>query len=435
MTHPNALLARFDGVPNLVSHEMQGIFEASLHKASTLLTRIESASDQPVMSDDFWFASDDWRSAFRPYVVKDGILHIPVKGVLLDDLTYSFGSYATGYPYISKAFERGLVDREVKGIALIVDSPGGAVAGNFDLADKIYKSRGEKPIRAFVHESAYSAAYSIASAADSIVVSRTGGVGSIGVVTAHVDVSKAIENEGVKITFIHAGKHKVDGNPYEALPPEVRLRIQTRIDELMTIFVTTVARNRAMSEQAVRDTEALMFTANQAVSNGLADTIGSLDDAVATFVADLSLDEGDLKMSGQTQNPAVEQAAIETARTEGFTAGKLEGLAEGRAEGMAAQAERINAIINSEEGKKRPTAALAAALDTDMSAEQAENFLSKLAEEKAQVVEEDGDNANAFEKAMNATGHIDLGKGGDEPAQPSRLERAMRTAGKAPKSA
>ena len=134
-------------------------------------------------------------------------------------------------------------------------------------------------------ESAYSAGYSIASAADRIVVSRTGGVGSIGgVVTSHTDRSAALAAAGLKITFIHAGKHKVDGNAAEPLSSGARARIQARIDGLMAIFVAAVVRNRSLSEEAVRATEALTFTATAAVENGLADEIGSLDEAVSAFV-------------------------------------------------------------------------------------------------------------------------------------------------------
>src|SRR5699024_6624417 len=114
---------------------------------------------------DFWFQDDDWRSSLRPYVVRDGVLQIPVKGVLLHNFPYQFGSWATGYTYIQRAFERGLDDDQVKGIALVVDSPGGEVAGNFDLVDKMYERRDEKPVRAYAAEMALSAAYSIASVA------------------------------------------------------------------------------------------------------------------------------------------------------------------------------------------------------------------------------------------------------------------------------
>ncbi|TOL42864.1 serine peptidase, partial [Vibrio parahaemolyticus] len=71
------------------------------------------------------------------------------------------------------------------GICLDIDSPGGEVAGCFDLVDLIYELRGKKPIYAILSENAYSAAYAIASAADKIYVPRTGGVGSVGVIVIH----------------------------------------------------------------------------------------------------------------------------------------------------------------------------------------------------------------------------------------------------------
>jgi capsid assembly protease len=429
----STLLARFENQPSLVAPEMQGLFESCLVQAANQLERLEKATDKPQMIDDFWFSDDDWRSFLRPYVVREGILQIPVKGVLLHDFPYQFGGWATGYEYIWRAFERGQGDPDVRGVALICDSPGGMVAGCFDCVDKMHAYEDRKPIRAFAQESAYSAAYAIASVADEINVSRTGGVGSIGVVTAHMDVSAAMAKYGYKITFVHAGKHKVDGNPYEALPEDVKARIQARIDELYEVFVSSVARNRGMDESAVRATEALTFTATQAVSNGLADNIGSLDDAVAAFAADLSLDEEDDTMSGQKTESAVDQAAaIETARTEGFEAGK----AEGTKAGASAEKDRINAIIGSDEGQKRPSAALAAALDTDMSAEQASKFLAKLPEEKSETPGGDKPQGKSqFEAAMENGKDPDLGDPG-EGATVSRKDRAFALAGKGkPKAA
>ncbi|QXV73600.1 putative capsid assembly protein/protease protein [Rhizobium phage RHph_X2_30] len=426
----NPLLARFDQAPALVAPEMQGLFEASLRQTATAIARLEADTSKPEMrngDDDFWFADNDWRSFLRPYHVKDGILQIPIKGVLLHNFPYQYGAYATGYFYIWKAVERGLADGNVKGIALIIDSPGGEVAGNFDLVDKMFAHRGEKPIRAYAMESAYSAAYSIASVADSITVSRTGGVGSIGVVTAHIDASKMVEEIGWKITFIFAGKHKVDGNPYEALSPEVKARIQARIDELYSVFVSTVARNRGMDEKAVRDTEALTFTASQATSNGLADHIGTLDDSVAAFAAELSLDEEDETMSGQTnKDTAVDQAAVESARTEGHAAGKAEGLKEGANTERA----RISAIVASDEGKKRPTMALKMATGDKFAALDAETVVEMLAdmpEEKAATPEKQ-ENATGknFKEAMDGSENAELGTPGQgESGEVPRHERAL----------
>lgn len=424
----NPLLATFQNQPALIAEGMEKQFEAFLNKAAAELAKVEAASDQPVMADDFWFAPDDWRSAYRPYIVKDGMLMIPVKGVLLHDFGYQFGSWATGYTYITMALRRGLADPAVRGIAFMHNSPGGHVAGNFDLADEIYAARGKKPMRAFAYESSYSASYSLASAADSIAMPRTGGVGSIGVITVHYDVSEAIAQDGIKITFIHFGKHKKDGNSYEPLPADVKERIQARINELGEVFVSTVARNRGMEEQAVRDTEALTFSANEATSNGLADSIGSLDDAIAAFAADMSNQE-DETMTTQDKAATFDQAAVDAARAEGFAAGKTEG----HKEGVQAEQARRNAIMESPEAKDRPLAA-AAALDTNMAADATIAFLAKLPKEVAETPKVDDkaskDKATVgseFKAAMDKSKQPEAGAPGEAPADDEQAQATGQT--------
>lgn len=408
----NPILARFQNEPTLVASGSKPWFEACVASAAVTLSALDASRDAPQMADDFWYHPSDWRAAYRPYVVKDGILHIPVKGVLLNDFGYAFGSWATGYQYIQKAFERGMGDADVRGIALIVDSPGGMVAGNFDLVDRIYARRGEKPVAAFASEHAYSAAYSLASAADPgrLYIARTGGVGSIGVVTTHVDMSKLMDDIGYAVTFIYAGKHKVDGNAYEPLPEDVRARIQERIDALYSIFVSTVARNRGLDEQAVRDTEALTFPADKALSNGLADKIGSLDDALADFSATLNPQEGDDQMADFTQ--AEHDAALATARTEAQ--------AQGAKEGAAAERTRISTILASDEGAKRPKTALSLALKSDMDADTVAAVLADLPEEKAETAPAEptaGAAPGMFSAAMNGSENPDLSDTGGDNAQ------------------
>lgn len=428
----NSLLARFSSEPALVAGGQEAVFQSSLAAIAKHPKSEELLSERAYSDDDFWFSQDDWRSRYRPYVVVNGILQVPVRGILLHDFPFQFGSWATGYAYIWKAVERGMSDPQVRGIALVIHSPGGEVAGCFELVDRIYEVRGDKPIRAFAHEYAYSAAYAIASVADNITVSKTGGVGSIGVVTMHIDVSKALDANGLKVTFIKRGKHKTDGNPFEPLPADVEARIQERIDALGEVFESSVARNRSMDAGTIRGFEALTFMPSEAVSNGLADAIGPLDDAMDAYASDLSTNEGDEQMGNQAPG-AVDQAAIDTARTEGHATGKTEGLTEGKTTGMTegatAERERISAIINSDEGKKRPAAAMAAALDTDMSAEAASKFLAKLPEEPKEeatttTTETPG---QQFDKAMGDSGNPDVGADGG--AQLSTVDSIFANAG------
>lgn len=429
MKSVNQFVARFqDMTPVMVNGDQEMRFQASLTGLAERYDDRELAAKSD-SGDDFWFSSTDWRSALRPYNVKNGILQVPVKGVLLHNFGYAFFDYATGYIYIEQAIRRGLGDKNVKGIALVIDSPGGEVAGCFSLVDKIFGWRGEKPIRAFASESAYSAAYAVASAADSITVSKTGGVGSIGVLTSHVDVSKMMDNYGYKITFIFAGKHKVDGNPYEALKPEVKERIQARIDELYSIFVSSVARNRDMDEKAVRKTEALTFTASEATSNGLADNIGDLDDSMAAFAVELDLEDGDDQMAGEKNDATANTVDIEKVKAEAFEAGKAEGVKAGG----AAMQERISAIFALPEAAARPATANMLAFDTDKSPEACAASLAKVPEEKpAASTEKKNETAEGFHETMNKQPKIDVGNAGEEDAaateKANRRERAIAAA-------
>ena len=155
----------------------------------------------------------------RPYDVMAGIAVIPVQGVLTNA---NWSWMGATYKSIRTSFQTALVDPEVQAIALHIDSPGGEVAGCFDLADDIFAARGQKPIVSIVDESAFSAAYALACAADSIMVPRTGGTGSIGVVAMHTDLTKAFDQMGVKITTVQFGARKTEQYPTNALSDEAR---------------------------------------------------------------------------------------------------------------------------------------------------------------------------------------------------------------------
>lgn len=434
MTLNETFAMRFADRPALLSPLRANCVEACLRGLAShsdltkLLDAQTAASAQANSNDDFWPDEDSWMAAYKPYIVKDGVLQIPVKGVLLHDFAYQLGSWATGYNYIAKALERGLADWAVKGIALVIDSPGGMVAGCFELVDKIAEARKEKPIKAFAFEDAYSAAYAIAAGAGkgNLTVSRTGGVGSVGVVTSHLDVSGAMEQMGYKITFIHAGKHKVDGNAYEALKPEVKARIQAQIDEMYDIFVASVAKNREMAEKDVRATEALCYSATESLEVGFADKIGSLDVELAEFSAALQPDAGDTFMSQATQAAAAATSEqLAAARAEG----KAEGIAEGTKTGATAERARIAAILALPAAAKKQKAALKFATKLDATPEAISELLEDAAEDEPAAKGTAPARGAAFATAMDATGNANPGADG-EPADEPTSKKILRSAGK-----
>ena len=171
----------------------------------------------------------------------------------------------------------------MKAIVLRVNSPGGTVDAVPTLAAEIYATRGQKPIVAISDTLNASAALWISSQADQLLVEPSSQTGSLGVLVAHEDVSKMLEQMGVKVTLIHAGRHKVDGHPFAALPEDMHARWQAEINEVRDEFVAAVARGRRTSQRGVREKhgEGLMYSAKDAVKLGLADRIGTFEEALA----------------------------------------------------------------------------------------------------------------------------------------------------------
>ena len=333
--------------------------------------------------DESAFAGYSMNQRRKPYMVEDGVAIINIKGVLEHD-SFWYGSYWTGYDALRMRYDLALDDPEVRGIAYLVNTNGGDVAGNFDLADRFCSNRNKKPTIAIVNERAYSAGYSLASSASKIYVNRTGGVGSIGVITVHFDYSKAMKEFGVKPTLIFAGKHKADGNPYEPLDQEVQEKLQARVEGLYTIFVDTVARNRGMNADAIRATEAATFSGEEAVDIGLADAVMSSVDALAAFKKELSsstMTTGLNLMTEETNAGAAAQPGQDPQNTAatGYTQAHLDkAVSDAKAEGAKDENERMTAILTSEEAKGREAAALTLAKNPAMSADAAKETLGAL---------------------------------------------------------
>jgi signal peptide peptidase SppA len=229
---------------------------------------------------------DTISSGDRQYSLLQGVAVIPVSGVLVSgaaDPWYGETSYDTLIDQISTAQE----DPEVRAIAMQVESPGGEVSGLFDLADTMFSMRGGKPVWSILDDYAYSAAYAIASASDYITVPRTGGVGSIGVITMHLDISKLLEDHGIKMSIIQYGERKSDYSLFKPLSDAARTRLQGQIDQVGEMFVDMVGRNRNLSRARVRATEAGLYMGAGGVEQGLADAVMSPQEAFAALLQTL----------------------------------------------------------------------------------------------------------------------------------------------------
>lgn len=217
-------------------------------------------------------------------VTSDGIALIPILGPMLprgDWLTTALG--LGDYQGLGATLAEAFADPSVRAVLMEIDSPGGEVGGLFDLVDDIRRLSSEtgKPVWAVASEAALSAACAIASAASRIYVTRTGEMGSIGVVALHVDESAADALAGRQYTLIHAGARKIDGHPHAPLDPAAHVAIQADVDALHGELVALVARNLGLAPEAIRAMEAATYRGAAAVEAGLADAVGATRQALA----------------------------------------------------------------------------------------------------------------------------------------------------------
>lgn len=209
---------------------------------------------------------------------------LPLMGVLAPRLNFFQQiSGGTSTQEFSGWFREALADPDISAIVLAVDSPGGDAKGNEELAQQIRGARGTKPIVSVVNGLAASAAYYIASAADTIVASPSSELGSIGTFMIHREDSRADAVAGRTYTVVKAGDHKAAGNAVEPLTASARAVLQERIDDFNALFVGAVAQNRGVSPDFVQKNfgQGKLMIAQKAIAAGLADRIGSLETVVA----------------------------------------------------------------------------------------------------------------------------------------------------------
>ena len=216
----------------------------------------------------------------------NGVAVLPVFGVLAHRMNLMTEiSGGTSTEILGQWFDSAVADKTVGTIVLDIDSPGGSVHGLQELSDKIYKARGEKTTVAIANDLAASAAYWVATAADRVVVTPGGLVGSVGTVAVHTETSKMDEEAGVKHTLIHAGKNKVEGNPYEPLSDSGREDVQRLVDQYYDQFVSDVARNRDVDQSKVVGSfgQGRVYGGRDAIKRGMADKVGTLDATLASL--------------------------------------------------------------------------------------------------------------------------------------------------------
>jgi capsid assembly protease len=217
---------------------------------------------------------------------------IPIRGCITqkaDFYSWYFGGTST--ERLTASFQQYLNDPNVSAIVFDIDSPGGEVYGLQECFDVLFGARGQKKTFAVCNPFMASAAYFLGCAADKIWMTKSGQIGSIGCYTLHADLSKMLEDFGVKVTLIQYGEHKTEGNQFEPLSEDAHAELQSTVNYYGIEFDKAVAAGRGVSMADVKAKfgQGRIFRAPDAKKIGLIDQIGTRDELLAKLAPNARL--------------------------------------------------------------------------------------------------------------------------------------------------
>ena len=210
--------------------------------------------------------------------VPDGVVVIEVRGVILPR---SDGPGTVGLDRVRGALDVARGDHAVKGILLVIDSPGGMVTGVPEFVHVVWETARVKPVAAVADDTMLSAAYWLAAGATRIFAPTLGSVGSIGAIALHAEVTQFLERSGIRTRLFRWPRRKAEASPWEPLSEEAAADLQRQVEAEGTTFARDVASLRRIPLEVVTGTEGRALSAEEATRIGLLDAIGDADVALA----------------------------------------------------------------------------------------------------------------------------------------------------------
>lgn len=222
-------------------------------------------------------------------------------GVLSLSGTITDGDSRDGYSqdWILDRIDQMKKDNKNRGILLSVNTPGGSAYATAELYNALldYKKVTGNKIYVYFGSQATSGGYYAAMAGDKIYANQECWTGSIGVIVGPMyNLSGLYEKFGIQPYSFKSGANKDIGANYKDMTDEQRSIMQSLVDDSYNRFVKAVMDGRKMDEATVRTLgDGRIYSANQALENGLIDKIGSLDDAIEAMRNDCGLDAVDFE--------------------------------------------------------------------------------------------------------------------------------------------
>jgi signal peptide peptidase SppA len=285
-SHYKATIKRDQSLLNYLTQECWLLHEPVLRSMADVLAR--HLSGERLSADEVRqivaAARGDEADREDRYELSGDVATIPITGIIAKHASMVNGvsqPQGSSVQRIADDLARAVAEPRARGIVLRIESPGGSIGGLPELAAAIHQADADKPVIAFVDDQADSAAYWLASQARRIVVTQAASVGSIGVYTLLTDYSQQAEARGLRFVLVRGGRYKGVGTPGLPISSADVEPIQARMDALHGVFKAAVASGRGMDAQAVEAlADGRSWTGLQAVEIGLADSLGTLADAM-----------------------------------------------------------------------------------------------------------------------------------------------------------
>lgn len=212
--------------------------------------------------------------------VENGIATIPITGPMLRDAPDWLLGYlgATSMEKIGAAINQAVGREDVRGIILNINSPGGTVNGTPELADTVAEATRTKPVYSFTAGMMASAAYWVGSQANAIYATRSSSVGSIGTLMTRIDISRALEQAGIKVEVFASGKYKGAGVPGTSLTEDQRDLYKDLIAKITDDFKAAIlSTGRRIPDEAM---QGQVFMGTDIYKNNLALPAPRMEQAV-----------------------------------------------------------------------------------------------------------------------------------------------------------
>ena len=319
-------------------HEIQAIYAMHTRSESVHIAAVEARLGRSLANDQ----------APAPYTVIDGVAVLAVDGVMAKKMNmFSQISGGVSTQIATRNLQQAAADPAVHSIIQVYDTPGGTVDGTAAFASAIRQVGAQKPVIALADGLMASAGVWAGSAASRIYINdATTQVGSIGVVSQHVDLSGRDAQAGIKRTEIFAGKYKRIASDTGPLTEPGRQTMQNSVDYTYSLFVQAVATYKGVSvEKVLADmADGRMFQGEQAIAAGLVDGIATLDQLIVQLNQDRTRGATVRRAGSAQQKPTSPVFKGKAMTPEQLATEYPEAVASIRADSASAERERIQAV-------------------------------------------------------------------------------------------